>query len=187
MAPRKRKPDSDMTLEDEILMPDMIIDDTLVIDTSDEDNFSAPAKKYSNEERKKYALAMRLSGATYAIIAQQLGTDKAYAWKLVRDGLEEMGTEDLKVLRTTYQARLEQLLVTRWGRALGDPTKGIPGDDAALGAVLMILDRIERLYGLAGHEVIEQDDGKATLIILGGDTSQHRAAIEEQKRKGNSR
>jgi transposase-like protein len=184
MAPRKRKPDMDMTLEDEILVPDVIDPDgTLIVHVDDDDEMDKrPAKKFSSEERKKYALAMRLSGATYKVIAQQLDTDTPYAFSLVKQALEELGTEDLKTLRVTYQARLEQLLATRW-------TKAVSGDDNSLSAVLMILDRIERLYGLNGAADIAdiEEAGKATLIILGGDTSKHREAIERQKKAGNSR
>ena len=172
----KRKPDTDMTQEDEVLIPDDVLDGTLIIHEDDDVGQAlVPQRKYSPEERKKLVLALRLSGATFGVIAQQFGVTRETVTLDYGKAIQELGTEDVATLRITYQARLEQLLQTRWQKALG-------GDDSSLGAVLMLLDRIERLYGLNGAPLEEANDTDSKLIILSGDTSSFRAELEEQKK-----
>lgn len=174
----KRQPDIDMTNEDEVLVPDLVDEDgTLIIHEDDE----GPRRVYSQAERRKLSFAMRLSGATYKTIAAQLGVDIGTAVDDVRNEMEALGTEDLKALRTMYHSRLEMLLSTRWARAL-------QGDDQALAAVLSILDRVERLYGLNGATPDEAAAGsEGQVIILAGTSVPVREALEQQKKAANKR
>lgn len=185
MAPRKRKPDVDMTIEEdaqEVITADDVFDaeGTLIIDTSELEDFDEGAlvvtKTYTAAERRKLALAMRMSGATYKTIGAQLGVTLQAAHQDVQSELEALGRDDLKTLRNIYHARLEQLLATRWPRALR-------GDDHALAACLTVLDRIERLYGLNGGQEDAPTGDQTSIIILAGDTSQYRDELNAAKNK----
>ena len=178
---KQRKPDTDMTKEDVVLIPDVLDSKNTLIVHEDGLTEPIPKKKYSQEERKKLALALRLSGATFKVIGEQLGVDTQTATADVYEELEALGTEDLKTMRVIYQSRLEQLLATRWAKA-------VDGDDNALVAVLGILDRVERLYGLNGADTgMDHEEAAQGIIILGGDTSQHRAQLNAEKKKLNTR
>lgn len=177
MARKKREPDVDMTKEDEVIVPDEVLgDDTLVVHVDDMPD--RPTRKYSPAERRRLGLALRMSGATYQVIADQLGVSRDTAIDDVKAAMLELGTEDMQALRVVHQARLEQLLGTRWAKALN-------GDDSALVAVLSILDRIERLYGLNGVTIEdpEAESNKGKLIVLQGSTSSYREELEADKRK----
>jgi hypothetical protein len=182
MPRRKRTPDVDMTDGDIDSVPP---EDTFLIEhVEDEDEGDVRKVSWSSvEERARIAFSMRMTGATYKVIGDALGITVSSAHNDVRRVIEELPKEDLRILRQTHHARLEQLLATRWVRA-------IQGDDAALAPVLAILDRLDRLHGISyqpGEEEREHDVAADQIIVLQGSTTQFRGELEAAKKRAAQR
>lgn len=94
-------------------------------------------------EREKRAVELRKAGLDYRTIAHQLGfNDPKWAYRLVQRALDrtlrEAGTEQI---RDFEGDRLDKLQAAVWPRAL-------QGDIPAVNAVLRIMERRARLFGL---------------------------------------
>lgn len=105
------------------------------------------AQQMNARVREREALRLRLAGLTYAEIAERLGYSRpASAYVAVQRALAKIcPPEDVAALRQLEIQRLDQLLQSRWEKALA-------GDDAALDRVLRILERKARLLGLDAPE-----------------------------------
>lgn len=98
----------------------------------------------SQPEKRARALELHLAGATYQVIADQLGyASKASAHKLVQDALDELvlPAQSADALQTAV-ARLDAMLVGLWPKARR-------GDGAAVDRVLRIEERRMALAALA--------------------------------------
>lgn len=129
--------------------------------------------RLSRAEKQAAAMRMKAKGATYPQIAEAMGyaTVKA-ARDLVSKGIKEELHESAEGLRGIHYNRLEKLLAVHWDRAL-------QGDNSALANTLSVMDRIERLYGLAGAKKVDHTHStKETLIIAEGDSGAYLQALK---------
>lgn len=104
---------------------------------------TAPRRVQALERRRK-AMAMRRAGSTYQEIADALGCTKSRAAAIVREELakaKEQLFEDCSQILQITADRLEAMLKARWEAAAR-------GDDKAQSAVLAIIDRQARFFGL---------------------------------------
>lgn len=91
--------------------------------------------------RENMALELRRAGASYAAIAEQLGTDRSYAAKIVKRAIGRVHFEPATDVIKLEAERLDRLQLTFWQRALG-------GDGRAFDKVLRVMERRARLLGL---------------------------------------
>ena len=92
--------------------------------------------------KRQSALALRLAGARFADIAQQLGfANKGGAYKAVQAAMHNPGRESRVEARKVCRLRYERLLLTWWPLA-------IAGDDKATGHVCNLLADLRSLDAL---------------------------------------
>jgi len=124
-------------------------------------------------EKTRRAMALKLSGASYAAIAQHLGySDASAARKAVMRGMKAAEQENAGELRRIHYGRLEHMLTLLWPDV---NAKDMP----SISAALSIMDRMERLYGLNAAERLEVSGGQQTVIVADGDKESYIAALEE--------
>ena len=100
-------------------------------------------RRLAAHERHLQALELRKAGATYQMIADQLGYAHARgAHKAVASALKATLKEPAEELRTLEALRLDAALLAIWRRV----TKG---DDKAIDRLLGIMKRRMELFGLA--------------------------------------
>jgi hypothetical protein len=93
-------------------------------------------------KREHDAVQLALAGATYQQIADQLGfSSRGNAWRTVQRVLARVDAEDAAALRTVEGGRLDRMQTAVWANA-------VKGDVKAVGAVLRIMERRARLFGL---------------------------------------
>jgi hypothetical protein len=86
--------------------------------------------------------AMRSQGIAYEEIAQRLGlSGKGQAYRICQRALRRVPSESVTEMRTVEGQRLDEITTTLWPRALG-------GDIRAIGALLKVMERRARLFGL---------------------------------------
>lgn len=101
-------------------------------------------------ERRRKALELRKSGATYDQIANALHyTDRSNAAKDVKRAILEIIEEPAKDVLSLELARLDALLLGVWQKAK-------TGDVAALDRAIKIMDRRSAYLGLDAPQVVEQ-------------------------------
>lgn len=114
-------------------------------------------------KREHDAVQLALAGATYQQIADQLGyTNRGNAWRTVQRVLARVDAEDAAALRTVEGGRLDRMQTAVWGQAL-------KGDVKAVNAVLRIMDRRARLFGLDAPmqvEITQRDEIAAQIKAL---------------------
>jgi hypothetical protein len=104
------------------------------------------AQQLATRHKQADAVALRQEGHSYEAIAAKTGYASASgAQKAVKRALAEIGMDEARELRHLQQQRLDDLLAQAWPIA-NDPTHR--GNVAAVGAVLRIMDRMNRLVGL---------------------------------------
>jgi|GEM_PF-4449448 len=110
--------------------------------------------KKVNPSRAKATVALRLSGAGFADIAEIEGFASAsVARKVFEESLAASLTEDdLQHLRSLTDARLNRLMQSIWPKAINQKN---PEQLAFLRAALSISDRLERLHGIAAPQRVE--------------------------------
>jgi hypothetical protein len=112
----------------------------------------APAspRRVAAAEKHAEALRLRIAGGSFSQIARQLGyASKGQAYKAVMAGLERWGVEPAEELRTLELARLDELTLGLWPKAM-------KGDAHAVDVCLRISARRAKLLGLdapAEHRV----------------------------------
>ena len=94
------------------------------------------------------ALDLRLSGASYRQIGQQLGVSHVQAFRDVQRVLREVLSEPAEAVRRVELARLDRLMRAHWPAAT-------EGDVRATAMVLQIMDRRARQLGLDGPQKID--------------------------------
>ena len=93
-------------------------------------------------ERQRQAIELRIAGASFAVIATQLGYATAYgAYMAIDAGLKHSIQPPADALRELDTQRLERLLLSVWPQAL-------KGDLGAIDRALKILAQRARLLGL---------------------------------------
>jgi hypothetical protein len=121
------------------------------------------ANQLTSHERKLRALDLRKAGATYQMIADQLGYGgPSGAYKAVTSALKATLKEPADELRTMELERLDAMLLPLWRRVQN-------GDERAVDRVLRIMERRAKLLGLdapAKRPVSgSEDDGPVRIII----------------------
>ena len=106
----------------------------------------ANSRAIEQAERRRQALALRLTGATFDQIGQQLGCDKSTAYRLISKEIREIPREEADELRTIECSRLDKLQHAVWQAA-------IQGDVNAVDRVLKISERRARLLGLDNMKI----------------------------------
>lgn len=125
-------------------------------------------------ERRQEALLLRRSGLSYERIAEQMSCSAQNAHKLVKACLavaRERLAEDAELLLTLEAERLDVLQLAVWGKA-------VKGDVAAVAAVLKIMERRARLFGLEKTtEALEGDrlvdELLAKVVVIGGSKQEY--------------
>lgn len=94
-------------------------------------------------ERRRQALRLRIRGASFDDIAEQVGLagGKGSACRVVQEALAEIGREEAEELRALELYRLDELHRAVWSKALR-------GNLAAVDRVLKIMERRAKLCGL---------------------------------------
>jgi hypothetical protein len=130
--------------------------------------------KISAQEKQKRAMSLKLAGASYAQIAENLGyADASGAHKAVAKGMNNSLQETSSELRKIHYGRLEHMLMLLWP----DVNKQ---DHGAMHTSLQIMDRMERLYGLNAAEKIDVSSGpRETVIVADGDKEAYIQALRE--------
>ena len=114
-------------------------------------------RRVQAHDRHLQALELRKAGATYQMIADQLGYASAKgAHKAVRSAMREALSEPAEAVRELEALRLDAALLAIWRRV----TKG---DDKAIDRLLGIMKRRMELFGLAAPRRQEFSGLIATL------------------------
>lgn len=149
-----------------------------IIETSNGEtviNNPVPVKhSMSSAERTRRAMALKLAGASYSQIAQNLGYhDASGARKAVQRGMKNALQETASELRKIHYGRLEHLLMLLWGDVNNR-------DLASMNTALAVMDRMERLYGLNAAEKLDINAGTShTVILADGDKDSYINALRE--------
>lgn len=102
------------------------------------------ARKITARQREQLAVELRIAGATYSQIAEQLGCSRTgafYAVKRALDRLAKETSDKTEQMRALFQARIERLIASYWLPA-------VSGDLRAAQFVLSLIEREARLFGL---------------------------------------
>lgn len=91
--------------------------------------------------REGKAVALRAAGYTYAEVGHALGMDRSNVAKIVKRALQREHSDAVEHLRREEGARLDRLQRSVW-------TAATAGDVPAVMAVLRIMERRARLFGL---------------------------------------
>ncbi len=106
------------------------------------------AQKITTAERRRQAVALRLSGATYESIGETIGVSTPAAFKLVKTALEKLAKDtetDAVPLRELELQRLDRLQFGLWAKAQ-------KGDLNAVDRALKIMERRAKLLGIDAPE-----------------------------------
>ena len=130
--------------------------------------------RMSSKEKQKRAMALKLAGASYAQIADNLGyADSSGAYKAVSRGMKNALQESAGDLRKIHYGRLEHMLMLVW------PAVN-QGDSRAVNSALQVMDRMERLYGLNEAQKVDITAGaRETIIVADGEKEAYIKALKE--------
>ena len=102
----------------------------------------ANKKSIEVREKDRQALELRKAGASYEVIAKQLGyADSSGAYKSIQRSMKSIIAEPTEELRTVEYERLNQMLLILWERVQ-------QGELGAIDRALSIMDGISKMYGL---------------------------------------
>jgi hypothetical protein len=129
-------------------------------------------------ERVRRAVMLRLSGASFDQIAHTLGYANAkQARSAVNRSVQSVQMEAQRELKRVQHMRLEHMLMLLW------PSVNA-GDLPSMAAACQIMDRIERLHGLAFvPPEVQTEKLDDSVLIVGGNKADYLAALEQAKRK----
>lgn len=127
-------------------------------------------KELAVQQRRKQSLTLRLSGMTYAEIAENLGVSNYTAWQDVNQALADIPKSEADQLREEEVGRLDRMQRAVWDAALA-------GDLQAMQTVLKIVDRRAKLLGLDAPQQVELSgdadlDAVVRKIISAADNEQ---------------
>lgn len=144
-------------------------------------NSPTTTRRTTATERRKKAVALRIAGATFEQIGDQLGVSTQAAHKLVTTALEEtrrITGEAAEQLRQTELTRLDALQTALWSDA-------VKGDVQAVDRILKIMQRRAMLLGLDAPTVQAVVDWRSKATSAGYDPDELlrrvRAAMEALK------
>lgn len=110
---------------------------------------SNSVRQPDERERARHCLALRLEGRAWHAVAEEVGyTNEASARSAVRRLLDRVEAEDVAEFRSIEGARLDALLLTYWGPAVG-------GDLKAAEFALKVIAQRAKLLGLNLPEKVE--------------------------------
>lgn len=101
--------------------------------------------------RMRQALDLRMTGCSYAEIAETMGVSVPTAFQYVAEGLERLTGEEVRntdVARQLHLLRLDALLNVQWSKALA-------GSSEAAQLALRILERQSKLLGLDAPQKVD--------------------------------
>lgn len=135
----------------------------------------ANTKSIEVREKDRKALELRKAGASYELIAKQLGyADSSGAYKSVKRSMQSIISEPAEELRQVEYERLNQMLLSIWERVQ-------LGELGAIDRALSIMDRIGRLYGLNAPQRTEIDQRISQgVMIVNGSKEEYLSAIRGQ-------
>lgn len=137
----------------------------------------ALSRSMSGAEKTRRAMALKLAGASYAQIAQQLGYhDASGARKAVQRGMKNALHETAGELKKIHYGRLEHMLMLLWPEVN-------QRDLSSMSAALAVMDRMERLYALNDAQKLDIGTGRETVILADGDKESYIKALEEAGKK----
>ncbi len=118
--------------------------------------------KATTAQRETRAVEMRKAGATYDDIAAALDCNRSTAYRTVMRALARNQAAEVEELRMIEGARLDRMQMGLWQRA-------VSGSESACLAVLRIMERRARLFGLDAPAKVEVrrdalDDEIETLL-----------------------
>ena len=130
-------------------------------------NSPGAPKHVKARDREDKAIALRMAGATYRQIGQELGYSAQAAWGSVDRALRRIAkhtNEDAKKLRRIELRRLERLHLLMWQEATKKETKE-KQRLAAIDRCLKIAERRARLMGLDKPQMVDVTSGGKSLAL----------------------
>jgi hypothetical protein len=160
--------------EEEVIHGDLVISDDGSVDVVSPVD---PSKQLSVKEKQRIAMNLKMMGASYQSIADNVGyADASGAYRAVQSGMKEALKDSAVDLRNMTYMQLQQLFMVWWPKAL-------KGDAQATAICMQISDRITSLFGLSGMPVEEESTDQGVLVV-GGSGDQYADALRKA-RKGN--
>ena len=149
--------------------------------------------------RELRAIELTAAGATYDQVGAILSINRTSARALVERALARRALEvqhrELGPARVLQLERLDKLLMRWWPLAVGNPREGLAPNDRAAMIVLSIMDRQERILGLAQPIRVEEDvtvsltyeelEGRREKVLAGlAEVMRRQQAIEGEFTEG---
>jgi hypothetical protein len=135
----------------------------------------ANKKSIEVREKDRQALELRKAGASYEVIAKQLGyADSSGAYKSIQRSMKSIIAEPTEELRTVEYERLNQMLLILWERVQ-------QGELGAIDRALSIMDRISKMYGLDSPRKTEVNQTITQgVMIVDGTKDEYLQAIRNE-------
>jgi|TARA_B100002019_G_C21177223_1_gene551772 hypothetical protein len=135
----------------------------------------ANKKSIEVREKDRQALELRKAGASYEVIAKQLGyADSSGAYKSIQRSMKSIIAEPTEELRTVEYERLNQMLLILWERVQ-------QGELGAIDRALSIMDRISKMYGLDSPRKTEVNQTITQgVMIVDGTKDEYLSAIRNE-------
>lgn len=145
---------------------------------------TASPRRAQAADKRRQALELRLEGATFEQIAEQIGyRNRSTAYRAVTSAIQNVGHEQAEQLRDLDLTRLDKLMTAVWPKAL-------QGDMHAVDRVLKIVERRAKMLGYDQANVVSINSMRADTVadtttpsaslrdVLGevGETTQHHIA-----------
>tara|TARA_B100001059_G_C17553963_1_gene436680 strand:+ start:167 stop:604 length:438 start_codon:yes stop_codon:yes gene_type:complete len=132
-------------------------------------------KSIEVREKDRQALELRKAGASYEVIAKQLGyADSSGAYKSIQRSMKSIIAEPTDELRTVEYERLNQMLLILWERVQ-------QGELGAIDRALSIMDRISKMYGLDSPRKTEVNQTITQgVMIVDGTKDEYLSAIRDE-------
>ena len=135
----------------------------------------ANKKSIEVREKDRQASELRKAGASYEVIAKQLGyADSSGAYKSIQRSMKSIIAEPTEELRTVEYERLNQMLLILWERVQ-------QGELGAIDRALSIMDRISKMYGLDSPRKTEVNQTITQgVMIVDGTKDEYLSAIRNE-------
>jgi len=132
-------------------------------------------KSIEVREKDRQALELRKAGASYEVIAKQLGyADSSGAYKSVQRSMKTIIAEPTDELRQVEYERLNQILLILWERVQ-------QGELGAIDRALSVMDRISKIYGLEAPKQTEiKQQITQGVMIVDGSKEEYLQAIRQE-------
>ena len=129
------------------------------------------------QQKRRQAVELRKAGATYQIIAEQVGyNDASAARKAVMKAYGEIIQEPVQELKTLQIERLNHMLLVLWPQVQ-------QGDLGAMNTSLSIMNKIDHLMGTeAAREIKVQND--SAILVVDGNKDDYIKALQKMSGAG---